>query len=71
VYLTVTLDLFDREVIGWALSADMETAHTAIPAVDMAFKKWQAQEGLLFHSDREYSIAQDPFAACWKNDALR
>jgi transposase InsO family protein len=31
VYLTVILDLFDRKVIGWALSAGMETAHTTIP----------------------------------------
>jgi transposase InsO family protein len=38
VYLTVALDLFDRKVIGGALSADMETAHTTIPALDMAFK---------------------------------
>jgi transposase InsO family protein len=52
VYLTVVLDLYDRKVIGWALSADMESAHTTIPAVDMAFKNRRAQEGQLFHSDR-------------------
>jgi transposase InsO family protein len=52
VYLAVVLDLYDRKVIGWALSADMETAHTTIPAVDMAFKNRRAQAGLLFHSDR-------------------
>jgi transposase InsO family protein len=52
VYLTVVLDLYDRKVIGWALSGDMETVHTAIPAVDMAFANRKAQEGLIFHSDR-------------------
>jgi transposase InsO family protein len=52
VYLTVVLDLFDRKVIVWALSADMETAHTAVPAVDMAFRNRRAQAGLLFHSGR-------------------
>ncbi|MDR1637643.1 MAG: DDE-type integrase/transposase/recombinase, partial [Treponema sp.] len=31
VYLTVVLDLYDRKVIGWAFSADMETVHTTIP----------------------------------------
>jgi transposase InsO family protein len=46
VYLTTVLDLFDR------LSADMETAHTAIPAMDMAFRNRYAHAGLLFHSDR-------------------
>jgi transposase InsO family protein len=52
VYLTVVLDLYDRKVIGRALSADMESAHTTIPALDMAFKNRRAQAGLLFHSDR-------------------
>jgi transposase InsO family protein len=52
VYLTVVLDLFDRKVIGWALSADMETCHTTIPALDMAFKNRRVQTGRLFHSDR-------------------
>ena len=30
VYLTVVLDLFDRKIMGWALSADMEPLHTTI-----------------------------------------
>jgi transposase InsO family protein len=36
VFLTVVLDLFDRKVIGWAFSADLETVHTTIPALEMA-----------------------------------
>jgi transposase InsO family protein len=52
VYLTVVLDLFDRKVIGWAFSTDMETVHTTIPALQMAFNNRPAQDGLLFHSDR-------------------
>jgi transposase InsO family protein len=52
VYLTVVLDLYDRKVIGWALSADTETVHTTIPALEMAFANREAREGLLFHSDR-------------------
>jgi transposase InsO family protein len=52
VYLTVVLDLFDRKVIGWAFSVDMETIHTTIPALEMAFANRKAQEGLIFHSDR-------------------
>jgi transposase InsO family protein len=51
-YLTVALGLYDRKVIGWAFSADMESAHTTIPALEMAFANRKAQEGLLFHSDR-------------------
>jgi transposase InsO family protein len=49
VYLTVALD---RKVIGWAFSADMETVHTTVPAMEMAGASRKAQEGPLFHSDR-------------------
>jgi transposase InsO family protein len=52
VYLTVVLDLFDRKVIGWALSADMETVHTTIPALEMAGANRIPGNGLIFHSDR-------------------
>jgi transposase InsO family protein len=52
VYLTVILDLYDRKIVGWALSGDMETAHTTIAALDMAVKNRPPENGLLFHSDR-------------------
>ncbi|MDR2742275.1 MAG: DDE-type integrase/transposase/recombinase [Treponema sp.] len=56
VYLTVVVDLYDRKVIGWAFSGDMETVHTTIPALEVAFANRKAREGLIFHSDRGYSI---------------
>ncbi|MDR2740869.1 MAG: hypothetical protein LBB98_01775 [Treponema sp.] len=34
VSLTVVVDLYDRKVIGWVFSGDMETVHTTIPAGD-------------------------------------
>jgi transposase InsO family protein len=52
VYLAVVLDLYDRKVIGWALSDDLETIRTTLPALDMPLKNRQAQEGLVLHSDR-------------------
>jgi transposase InsO family protein len=52
VYLTVILDLFDRKVIGWALSADMEAVRTTIPALDRAVKNRMPRAGLIFHSGR-------------------
>jgi len=52
VFLTVVLDLYDRKIIGWALSADMETAHTTIVALEMAVKNRAPHDGLIFHSDR-------------------
>jgi transposase InsO family protein len=50
VYLTVILDLYDRKVIGWTLSADMETVHTTIPAIETDVANRKAREGLF--SDR-------------------
>jgi transposase InsO family protein len=52
VYLTVVIDLYDRKVVGWAFSADMESVHTTIPAAETAVANRKAREGLLFHSDR-------------------
>jgi transposase InsO family protein len=64
VYLTVVLGLFDRKVIGWALSAGMEAVHTAIPALNMAFSNRKAREGLIFHSDRGAQYCAKPFRDC-------
>ncbi|MDR2246906.1 MAG: integrase core domain-containing protein, partial [Treponema sp.] len=52
VYLTIILDLYDRKVIGWALSGGMENEHTVIPALEMAVRNRAASPGLTFHSDR-------------------
>ena len=52
MYLTVALDLFDRKVVGRAFSTDRETAHTAIPALEMAVRNRKPRAGLIFHSGR-------------------
>jgi transposase InsO family protein len=52
LYLTAVLDLFDRKVIGWALSDSMEAAATTLPALKMALNNRAPQDGLIFHSDR-------------------
>jgi transposase InsO family protein len=66
VYLTVVLDLFDRKVIGWALSAGLETARTTIPALDMAVANRAPRENLVFHSDRGVQYCAKSF-----RDSLR
>ena len=66
VYLTMVLDLFDRKIIGWALSADMETTHTTIAALEMAVKNRTPQDGLIFHSDRGIQYCAQGF-----HDVLR
>jgi len=52
IYLTVIIDLFDRKIIGWALSNSLETIHTTVPALTMAVKNRTPQEYIIFHSDR-------------------
>jgi transposase InsO family protein len=44
------MDLFDRRIIGWALSVGLETRRPTVPALTVAFTNHPAQEGLLFHS---------------------
>ena len=61
VYLTIVLDLYDRKIIGWALSSDMETIHTTIIALEMAIKNRTPEEGLLFHSDRGVQYCAQSF----------
>jgi transposase InsO family protein len=45
VFLTAAFDLYDRNVIGRAFSADMETVYTAIPAMEMACANRKARKG--------------------------
>ena len=66
VYLTVIMDLFDRKIIGWALSNNMETNNTTIPALEMAVNNRSARQGLIFHSDRGVQYCAQSF-----RDALR
>jgi len=61
VYLTVVLDLFDRKVIGWAVSAGMEAADTTVAALEMAVKNRTPEDGLIFHSDRGVQYCAQSF----------
>jgi putative transposase len=51
-YLTVVLDLFNREPVGWKLSRSMHAENTIIPALKNAVYVCHPGPGLLFHSDR-------------------
>lgn len=60
LYLTIVLDLFDRKVIGWALSTTMTTKDTAVAAWRMAITNRPAKK-VLFHSDRGVQYASCEF----------
>ena len=53
-YLTFILDLYSKKCIGYALSQNMTTEHTSLPALRMALKNRAIQDyqyQLSFHSD--------------------
>lgn len=57
IYLTTVIDLFDRKVIGWAISYGMSTEETVLPALRMAVKNRKPKAGAIFHSDRGVQYA--------------
>ena len=50
-YLAVVIDLFDRNVVGWALADNMKK-ELVINAMKMAIKRRKSPKGLIAHSDR-------------------
>ena len=51
LYLTVILDLFNRQVVGWSISRRLTANTTTIPALVDAFQRHHPAKGLIFHSD--------------------
>ena len=62
LYLTVIIDLFDRKVVGWALSSGLKADQTTIPAWRMAIKNRTPKKNMIFHSDRGVQYACHSFA---------
>jgi putative transposase len=62
LYLAVVLDLFNRQVIGWALAEDLRQ-ELVVDAFQMAWfrRGLDAEAGLLFHSDRGSQYAGAAF----------
>jgi len=61
LYLTIIMDLYDRKIIGWALSTTMMVSDTVIPAWRMAIKNRPISGKLIFHSDRGVQYAAHSF----------
>jgi transposase InsO family protein len=60
-YLTVIIDLADRMVVGWSLSATMSAKSTVIRAFKRALIFRKPEDGLIFHSDRGVQYACNEF----------
>lgn len=70
LYLTTIIDLYDRQVIGWALSSNLSTRRTILPAWRMALSKINITKSLIFHSDRGVQYANNLFRKHLKNNDL-
>lgn len=66
-YLTVIIDLFNRKVIGWALSDNLTTEATIVKAWEMAAKNTVLEQPLIFHFDRGVQYASHKFTGILKN----
>jgi putative transposase len=51
MHLTVIMDLFSRQIIGWAVDETM-TTELILEAFNMAVARRQVKPGMLLHSDR-------------------
>jgi putative transposase len=62
LYLAVVLDLFNREVVGWAIKSRM-SSDIVIDALTMAWFRRRPEAGLIHHSDRGSQYASQAFQA--------
>jgi transposase InsO family protein len=61
-YLVSVMDLFSRQVVGWAMGAHHDAA-LATSALDMAIDRARPAAGLILHSDRGSEFANAKFQA--------
>lgn len=62
LYLAGVMDLFSRQLVGWAMSECNDTA-LVLAAWSMALEHRRPPDGLLFHSDRGSNYASRDFRA--------
>jgi putative transposase len=60
LYLALVEDLYSRKIVGWAMSASIDTALVAA-ALNMALVQERPGTGLLAHSDRGVQYASEGF----------
>jgi putative transposase len=60
LYLAVVMDLFSRRIVGWSMSASLETT-VVLDAMQAALVERKPEPGLLHHSDRGCQYASHSF----------
>lgn len=70
LYLAVVLDLFSRQVVGWAMGPSIDT-QLVLGALDMALKSRKPPRGLLHHSDRGSQYASADYQRALEQRGIR
>jgi transposase InsO family protein len=70
-YITFILDLYSRFIVGYTVSIGMLTEQTTIPALNMALKHRQPEQGLIFHSDGGGQYYCKKFLAITKSNLIK
>jgi transposase InsO family protein len=65
LYLAVVMDLFSRQVVGWAMDKRMKKQLT-LDALAMAYFRRKPDPGLIHHSDRGSQYACHQYQKCLK-----
>jgi transposase InsO family protein len=60
LYLAVVEDLFSRMIVGWSMSASMES-RLVVDALSMAIRRRRPDAGLLAHADRGSQYASEHY----------
>ena len=63
LYLSTVIDLYNREVVGYAMASHMR-ASLVTDAVDLAVSRGFVNEGAVFHSDRGSQYTSRDMAQC-------
>lgn len=69
LYLAAILDLYNREVVGWAMGKNNDTALT-LRALDMALSKHVPTAGLVHHSDRGSTYTCKAYREALKDNGI-
>lgn len=70
MYLAVIIDLFSRQVVGWAFSPNIDT-QLVMKALKNALTHRRIRPGLIFHSDRGSQYASNAFRALLKKHNVK
>jgi len=60
VYLACVMDLYSRNIVGWAISKRIDT-ELCLAALEAAYKFRKPPHGLIHHSDRGVQYASDEY----------